>query len=237
VDARADIFSFGIVLTELLTGKHPFRNAATSEPAESIPEPMGAIVRRCLQVLPAERYASARELLEDLEEASRAGGGAPGHITARWWWQFHQVAAAIVYVAMAVAAWQAMDDVGRLGRGADRVFAIALLASVIVSVNLRLNLWFTSHFFPDQLPRVRRQRRSWILAADAIFIATLLCAGLFPLVWQHESQLSLLLLALGIGAAVALLLIEPVTTRAAFGETAEQVAGGQVGNGQVGSGK
>jgi hypothetical protein len=42
----------------------------------------------------------------------------------------------------------------------------------------------------------------------------------FIVVVQDERELSLLLVALGIGAAAALLLIEPVTTRAAFGETA-----------------
>ena len=64
VDARSDVFSFGVVLYELLAGKHPFRRdtvAATltaiveETPAgleslgRGIPPAVGGIVRRCLE--------------------------------------------------------------------------------------------------------------------------------------------------------------------------------------------
>jgi hypothetical protein len=233
VDGRADIYSLGIVLAEMLTGRHPLRppssagDSAAARPASrpeapggSIPGPLGAIVKRCVQLLPSERYGSARELLHDLERLTAGGAPAqPARSSALWWWSFHQVAAAAAYIAMAVVAWQALDAIGRVGAAVHGFFAVALLASVIVSVNLRLNLWFTARFFPNQLDRVRRQRRLWIVAADLVFSASLVGAGALLLVLLRERALSLVLLALGIGAAAALTLIEPVTARAAFHET------------------
>lgn len=86
VDARADLFSLGVILFELLTGQHPFplrwgplaallpeMVADRSRPAPSlrtlnpsVSPAVEAIVRHCLDPDPTRRYASARELTEDL---------------------------------------------------------------------------------------------------------------------------------------------------------------------------
>ena len=57
-DKRADIFSLGVLLNIMLTGKHPSREMAVGK--------MGRIVRRCTMTAPEQRYQSARALMEVL---------------------------------------------------------------------------------------------------------------------------------------------------------------------------
>jgi TolB-like protein len=82
VDARTDIWSLGVVLFELVTGKRPFV-AKTSvgvisailerdvppvaSDAFEVPEPLAAIIRRALEKEREQRYGSAREMLAELK--------------------------------------------------------------------------------------------------------------------------------------------------------------------------
>jgi len=83
VDARSDVFSFGVVLYELLTRKHPFRRdtpAATlgaiveteaKSPAEitvGLPHDLEKLVLRCLRKDPERRFQSMADVELDLEE-------------------------------------------------------------------------------------------------------------------------------------------------------------------------
>jgi serine/threonine-protein kinase len=82
VTPASDVFAFGSLLHELLAGRPPFLRdtaidtmfAVVNEPPEPLPASaaaIGSVVWRCLEKLPANRYASARELGFDLEEAAR----------------------------------------------------------------------------------------------------------------------------------------------------------------------
>lgn len=204
IDGRADIYAFGVMLSEMLTGRHPLQAAGMA-----IPAGMAAVVTRCVQTDPGARYASAQELLNALKQGGPSASAASALRRDRWWWEFHQLAAVLVYGAMVYPAWLGR---GVLGGLPGRALFILTLAAVIVSVTLRAHLWFTARSYEEHLDWARRRNGPWVLAADGVFAATLVAGGLAI----GDSALGILLLAVGIGAAAAALVVEPVTTRAAF---------------------
>jgi serine/threonine protein kinase len=100
VDPRSDIFSWGVVLYEMLSGRRAFREDSRfatmaailhkePEPLDSaIPADLRAIVARCLQKEPANRYATIFEAVADLDSAAasltNAGGTAPGQLVSNY---------------------------------------------------------------------------------------------------------------------------------------------------------
>jgi len=96
VDQRSDLFAFGIILHEMLTGAHPWPRRSPVDTLHAIlhddPPPihatslmhaeLAAIVRKLLRKSPAERYASAEAVLEALgSHASPQGASAAALVT------------------------------------------------------------------------------------------------------------------------------------------------------------
>jgi eukaryotic-like serine/threonine-protein kinase len=115
VDHRSDIFSFGLVLYECITGKMPFERATSVEimaailredPAElpeSVSPALRQIVWHCLEKEPDHRFHSARDLAFALRTvtgaASRSTGSTPAirtKHTSKWMWRGAAAAIAVL---------------------------------------------------------------------------------------------------------------------------------------------
>lgn len=85
-DARSDIFSFGVMLYQMATGRRPFQGAASAELISSIlrdapspidelridlPRNLERIILRCLEKEPDRRYPSARQVRDELAALER----------------------------------------------------------------------------------------------------------------------------------------------------------------------
>ncbi|HJX93473.1 MAG TPA: protein kinase [Pyrinomonadaceae bacterium] len=95
LDGRSDIFSFGVVLYEMLSGRQPFANRSGAEVISAIlkdepptllgsaPEELQRIVRKCLEKDRNLRYQHAAEVRVDLQRLGRDSEPASLNISAK----------------------------------------------------------------------------------------------------------------------------------------------------------
>ena len=236
VDFRADLFSFGVLVYELACGSNPFEAATAaammarileivpaslSSASRSDASALDRIVARCLSKVPSARYGSTLELigaLERLEPPTNVSvdrqdrGQRASARTPRWWWEFHQAAVSMLYVAMMYPVWRVRVW---LAPPWGTLFVLAMLACTAASTTLRLHLWFTSRWYPSELKAERERARIWTRSCDAGLTMVLLAATV-RLGTEHQA-VAMLFVTVAIGSALAAFIIEPTTTRAAFG--------------------
>jgi Tol biopolymer transport system component len=127
-DQRSDIFSFGAVLYELVSGQRAFQRETAAEtmtailkddPPEipvptssTLPSGVGPIIAHCLEKAPAERFQSASDVAFALQALSGSGSSmgralvdVPAAARRRGWWK--PMAAVVAIAVVGAAAFQA----------------------------------------------------------------------------------------------------------------------------------
>jgi serine/threonine protein kinase len=143
-DPRADIFAFGAVVYEMLTGRKAFQGKSQASligailkdeplPISTVrpltPPLLDRVVKKCLAKEPSRRWQTASDLHDELtwiadgrSEPVTSGRASPGRRAHRLTWVLATVATLAVAAASGIAAWKLKPDPPR----AVRRFAVAL---------------------------------------------------------------------------------------------------------------
>jgi Tol biopolymer transport system component len=166
LDPRTDIFSFGVLLYEMLTGKVPFEGATpmdslsaiirdTPTPATrlnaEVPGELERIIEKCLEKDPSDRYQDSRDLVVDLKRLRRATDSQPVAVSSasstrsprrprRWAVYASGVLVAVAGLLAAIALWR---------WGASRPGGMAELKQSQLTSNTAENMIGAAAISPD----------------------------------------------------------------------------------------
>jgi eukaryotic-like serine/threonine-protein kinase len=115
VDQRSDIYAFGLVLYEMVTGKRLHRGETTTEVLasvikdepqwENVPAQLQLLLRRCLEKDPQKRLRHIGDAMALVDERVPAIQPAAAAQPAKKSWLWPSVAAGLVIAALGIAAW------------------------------------------------------------------------------------------------------------------------------------
>lgn len=231
VDRRSDLFSFGVLFYEMVSGVHPFGDPGSwsivgrierDDPTpfatvrRDLPGGLFEVVARCLRKRPNERFQSAADVAAALQTLSSGVG--EGSSEAIRWWQFHQVAASVAYASMLYPAWVAFEVVA--WRRVGLLLFFAALTAAVVNVTLRLYMCFAWRHYRN----VFQEEWAWVapvlFTTDVVYVGLMLASACLVVVTAGKPiGLAVLLLVVALAGAVGFLRIEPAASRAAFGES------------------
>jgi len=223
VDARADVFAFGVLLYEYACGVHPF-GAATPlavaarileseatpivERRADVPPAVAEVIDRCLSKAPADRFESGAGIARALErpERSRGGhsGGAPRRLAT--WWRTHQFVAIGLYFVASSLCWQIKE----WQPGVTTAIFVAVAVAGTVAGVFRGHLVFTERVNDPRLASELQRAALVTLLADLVIGLALAAAGL--LLASTRPVPAVLAIALGVGVGLVRLVVEPSTT-------------------------
>lgn len=180
-DHRSDIFAFGAILYEMLTGKRAFQRDSTADamsailkedPPElsglsaNIPPSLERVVRHCMEKNPEQRFQSARDLAFDLEMISDMNGTSPTRAAtaAPSSKMFRRIGAILLLLAAVAAAYF-------LGRqSATKTTKMASVGSQTEFKRLTFRRGFVSaaRFAPDGQSII--YSASWVGSPEELFV-------------------------------------------------------------------
>jgi len=204
VDARADVFAYGVVMYEYACGMHPVRASAPL----SVPAGLADVFARCLREVPAERFASGGEIADALDRVADAA--VSPHAS---WWRIHQLIVGVLYTAAAILAWQIKEW---WETPITVALFLALGAGATIGGVLRGHLVFTERMNRRWLTWERRRTGRATLILDLLMSTMLFVDGV--LIAGRHALPAVAALSLALGIALAALVLEPATTTAAFGD-------------------
>jgi Tol biopolymer transport system component len=139
VDKRTDIFAFGVVLFEMLTGRRPFegrsrtetlaaileRDASLAQIDAEVPVAVEHVVARCLAKDPDERWQDARDIAAALRLAAETRSSVRRHRRLRWPWALAGLGGGAVAL---VGAWSLLGNSGASSGGGAPPFTFEINA-------------------------------------------------------------------------------------------------------------
>jgi predicted Ser/Thr protein kinase len=226
VDARSDVFAFGVLMYEWITGVHPFAadtplatmarvlerpHRPLAECAAGAPGAVTGVIEHCLLKSPADRFESGGGIRDALERGMER---AAHRWRPRWWWRTHQMAIMALYVAAAAVGWGVKEQ---LGLPVPLWLFVALGVGAAVGGFVRGHLVFTEIVNTERLADECRRTRHLTTAVDLLMAALLFGDGLVLVLVPRRPLAAVLVMALALGIALAAALMEPATAAAAFG--------------------